>query len=275
MYLLRYKLFISLLVIQFLSLSTYAQKKEVLLIGSFHFANPGLDASKLKSLDINSNSVQKDINTIVAAIKKFKPSKIFVEYRFQDQQKLNDIYTDFLNNKSTTGINEKSEIYQLGFKSGKALGLSQIEAIDYKANLSGTDSVMKVMQATNQEQLMQAIPEYVQAISGNFNGLVKDGASIIEILLAQNTKNSRNLDLGFYTNLLTKAGNKDNFIGADVATQWYRRNINMFSLIQKSLTENDQKIMILLGASHIAVLEKLFELNPEYSIVELKDVLKK
>ncbi len=91
----------------------------------------------------------------------------------------------------------------------------------------------------------------------------------------QQPSNNRNLDLGFYTNLLTKAGDKDNFIGADVATQWYRRNINMFSLIQKSITEKDQKIMILLGASHIAVLEKLFELNPEYSIVELKDVLKK
>ncbi len=271
---LKHKLIIGLLSCQIFSYSVYAQQKEVLLIGTFHFDNPGLDASKLKSLDIKSDLVQKEINTIVASIAKFQPDKIMVEYPSQDQEKLNEIYRDFLANKTISGINDKSEIYQIGFKSGKALGLSQIDAIDYRMNLKGTDSVMKVMKAAGQDQLMKDIPNYIQTVSGNFNKLVQS-ASLTDILLAQNTEAYRNSDLGFYTSLLTKAGDKNNFIGADVATQWYKRNIYIYSSIQKTITPKSQKVMIILGASHIAALQTFFKLNPEYKIIELKDILNK
>ena len=275
MFKLNFKLIICLLTCLLFVYSGHAQQTQVLMIGTFHFENPGLDASKLKSLDIKSAAVQKEIDNIIAAIVKFKPQRILVEYPYQDQSKLDQLYQDFLANKITAGLNEKSEVYQLGFKSGKVLGLSRIDAIDYRMNLTGTDSVMKVMVESKQDQLMHAIPEYIKNISGNFNNLVQSGASLTDILLAQNTQTYRDADLGFYTNLLTKAGAPNNFIGADVATQWYKRNIYMYSLIQKKLTPDDQTVMILLGASHIAALEVFFKLNPAYKIVELKDVINK
>lgn len=273
---LRIRFFMSLF-IAFCAYSTsiYAQKKEILLIGTFHFDNPGLDASKLKTLDIKSAPVQKEIDSIVATIAKFHPDKIMVEYPYQDQGKLDKIYSDYLADETLSGINDKSEIYQIGFKSGKALKLSKIDAIDYRMNLKGTDSVMKVMQTTHQEQLMKDIPNYIQAVSGNFNKLVNSGATITDILLAHNTEAFRKTDLGFYTSLLTKEGANDNFIGADVATQWYKRNIYMYALLQKIIEAKDQKVMIMLGASHIAALQSFLKLNPDYTVVEFKDILKK
>ena len=275
MYSLKCKLITSLFICLFFAHSAYAQKKEVLLIGTFHFANPGLDATKLKSLDIESAPVQTEINRIVTAIKTFHPDKILVEYAYQDQSKLNLMYADFLTDKTVTGINKKSEIYQIAFKAAKELELSQINAIDYKLNLTGTDSVMKVMQSEKQEELMRAIPNHIQTMAGNFNKMAQSGTSLTDMILSLNTEAYRASDLGFYTSLLTKAGSKDNFIGADVATQWYKRNIYMFSLIQKIITAKDKKVLILLGASHIAALQNFIKLNPEYNIVELKDILKK
>ena len=275
MFKLNFKLIVSLLTCLLFVCHAYAQQTQVLMIGTFHFENPGLDASKLKSLDIKSVAVQKEIDNIIAVIVKFKPQRVLVEYPYQDQNKLDQLYQDFLAEKIMSGLNDKSEIYQIGFKSGKALGLNKIDAIDYRMNLTGTDSVMKVMTQAKQEQLMQAIPEYIKNISSNFNNLVQSGASLTDILLAQNTQTYRNADLGFYTNLLTKAGEPNNFIGADVAAQWYKRNIYMYSLIQKKISPDDQKVMIILGASHIAALEVFFKLNPAYKIVELADVINK
>ncbi len=270
-----YKLLTAFLISFLFGYSGYAQQTQVLLVGTFHFDNPGLDAAKLKSLDIKSVPVQKEINNIVAAIAKYHPQQIFVEYPYQDQDQLNDLYKIFLADSVISGIRDKSELYQIGFKSAKALGLKQLDAMDYKMNLTGTDSMMKVMKGAGQEEFMRAIPEYIKTISGNFNQLVQSGASLTDIIIAQNTPAYRSSDLGFYTNLLTKAGESNNFTGANIAVQWYERNICMFSLFQKKLKPESQKVMVILGASHIAALQTFFKLNPAYQLVELKDILNK
>ena len=63
-------------------------------------------------------------------------------------------------------------------------------------------------------------------------------------------------------------------MGAYLVSEWYRRNLYMYSLIQK-LTENkDTKIMVLLGAGHTAMLREFIKHDSNFEIVELKDVLK-
>jgi len=268
------KLLFSLLIFLFFFSASYAQQ-QVLLIGTFHFDNPGLDAAKLRSLDIKSPAVQSEINTIVAAIARYHPDQIFVEYSYQKQAKLDSLYADYLAGKPVSGMNDKSEVYQIAFKSAKALGLVRLNAIDYKMDLRGADSLMKVIQQNNQEVLMKAIQDRIHLIAGNINTQVTNGTSLTEMILSLNTRAYRDSDLGFYTGLFTKAGEPSNFIGPDVAGLWYKRNLYMFSLLQKAMVPKDQKIMVLLGASHIAVLQSFFKLDPAYKIVELKDILNK
>jgi len=48
---------------------------QLLLLGTFHFSNPGLDAVKFKSADIKSDTRQRKIRQVVDNIKRFHPDK--------------------------------------------------------------------------------------------------------------------------------------------------------------------------------------------------------
>src|SRR5215475_2019039 len=57
-----------------------AQKKaHVLVLGTFHMANPGHDIFNLKVDDVLAPRRQKEIGETVAELKKFRPTKIAIE----------------------------------------------------------------------------------------------------------------------------------------------------------------------------------------------------
>src|SRR5262245_61544242 len=91
------KFFLCLTVLFFLS-SAPAQNKpriKVLLLGVFHFANPGLDVAKFKSADILSEQRQKEVARVTAALKKFSPDKIFIEDVPENQNRIDSILDQY------------------------------------------------------------------------------------------------------------------------------------------------------------------------------------
>ena len=49
----------------------------------------------------------------------------------------------------------------------------------------------------------------------------------------------------------------------------------MYSLLKKKTTKKDERVMVLLGASHIANIKVILDANKQWKTVELKDVLTK
>lgn len=82
------------------------------------------------------------------------------------------------------------------------------------------------------------------------------------------------MDISFYTNLLNPAGKPDNFVGAYLVSEWYKRNFYIYSLIQKLTKPSDKKIMILFGASHVTLFKQFMDSDNRFNVVELKDLLK-
>ncbi|WP_438712842.1 DUF5694 domain-containing protein [Aquimarina muelleri] len=58
-----------------------------------------------------------------------------------------------------------------------------------------------------------------------------------------------------------------------LASEWIRRNLHIYSKIQKQVTEKDERIMIFLGSSHIAFLKDFIDYNPNWKTVELKEIM--
>ncbi|GAB3232276.1 hypothetical protein GCM10027346_19400 [Hymenobacter seoulensis] len=73
---------IPLLLAMVFAATGFAQTKpaDLLLIGTFHFDNPGLDISKINTLDVLSPKVQTELETISGRIAAFQPDKVFVEW---------------------------------------------------------------------------------------------------------------------------------------------------------------------------------------------------
>ena len=82
--------------------TTDVSEKEALLIGTSHYHNPGLDAVKTKSFDILSQTAQLELEEISSDIKAYNPSKIFVEWPYNEQRKLDSLYKLYKEDKYFT-----------------------------------------------------------------------------------------------------------------------------------------------------------------------------
>src|SRR5689334_520773 len=102
---------------------------KVLLLGVFHFDNPGLDVAKFNNANILSEARQKEVLQIVEKLKKFSPDKIFIENTPDNQDKIDSIFDQYKKGEYTLRANE---IDQLGLRLAKELNRSAPYAVDYR-----------------------------------------------------------------------------------------------------------------------------------------------
>ena len=263
-------------------LHAQSNKKEILLIGTFHFNNPGADIAKVKSFDIMNKKSQNDLEIIANKISTYKPDKIFVEWEYNKQAKLDTLYNLYIDNKYFNYIDKKypkntfyqqNEIFQLAFKAANKSKLLKVYGIDYRQTDFPFDSLMLAIDKANQSDLRKEIESTLKAYENKEN---KDRSklSLTQLILHLNKEESRNFDLGSYITLFNTAGAKDNFVGAYLVSEWYRRNLYMYSLIQKITESQDKRVIVLLGASHIAMLKEFIKFDRNFKVVELKGILK-
>ncbi|MNF01041.1 hypothetical protein D3C80_1999720 [compost metagenome] len=93
-------------------------------------------------------------------------------------------------------------------------------------------------------------------------------------MLYYNKKTANEDNIQWYLEVANRTGNPDDFTGASLVSNWYKRNLYMYSLVQKLTESTDNKIMVLLGAGHAAMLREFLAHDPEFEIVELSTVLK-
>lgn len=101
-----------------------------------HFNNPGADVVKTKSFDILNTEAQTELEEIAESIKKYNPSKIFVECPCDEQIKLDSLYDlyksgEYFSNDKLSGFYQKNEIFLLAFRTAKLNNLERVYAIDY------------------------------------------------------------------------------------------------------------------------------------------------
>ncbi len=252
------------------------QKTEILLIGTFHFNNPGADVAQFKTFDVLKDETQNELEEISQKIAAFNPTKIFVEWNYKEQEELDSLYGLYkagkFYNEKQSNFYKTNEIFQLAFRAGKLNNNSQIDAIDYNKSDFPFEKLMTSIKKNNQTEIEAYITSTIQKYESDFNAKIASNASLKEILYGNNSKEYRKESNEFYEKVLT-VGDATDFIGAYLTSEWNRRNLYMWSLIKKKTTKNDERIMVLLGASHVANIKNLIDDNDDWKTVELIDIV--
>ena len=251
-------------------------KLEILLIGTFHFRNfdpkQNLDIAQTKEIDVLTTENQKELEEINKKISEFNPTKIFVEFPFENQNQLDSLYNFFTptNYKSV----ERDDIQQLAFRVGKNLKLKKIYGCDFRKYKFHYDDMMKSIENAKQKDLEVLEEKDAIEYEIQYNKLIEKRKSLLNVLYFKNDNENRKKDLSWYSNFANKAGNLKDTTGIFLASEWYRRNLFMYANVQKQIENKDKRIMILLGASHIATFKNFIELNAEWKTIELKEIMK-
>lgn len=242
---------------------------EVLLLGTFHFDNPGLDVAQFDNANVLTAIRQFEILDLVKKLRTFHPDKIYIESLPESQNSIDSLVDQYKKGKYNLKANE---INQLGFRLAKELNLTTLRCIDYRNADFPFDSLMKSAGAAKQTDLIRFIQRTIDSIQNSFNAALKN-KTIGQILLDYNSTQSIHEGIDFYFKLLP-AGQEGNHVGSYLVSEWWRRNMIIYENILKSLSGKEKRILVLFGASHTALLNEMMKFNPDFKIISVGQVLK-
>ncbi len=267
-----------------LSTSVFSQKKpsdyfrnpktKVLVVGSFHFDYPNLDAHKTNKedqIDVLSPKTAKEVTELVEYIKKFKPTKIAIE-----------AWPDWNANQKLKEYNEgkhrdqRDERYQLAMRIANELTINELFSIDAESVLDDLEKQFGKTDSVFFKKLMKDYdfrsddPISQQFIAFYKSSEPKNFKSLLDNFIYMNSKESHRYGYGAYLSGDFKLREYD---GADMlALYWYSRNLRMFRNIQKIPHNGEDRILVIAGNGHAAVLRQLFTSSAEYEFIEFSSM---
>ena len=253
----------------------------ILCVGVFHFAYQNLDVYKTekeKQVDILSPKRQIEVEQLVNYIAKFNPTKIIIEQEPGD----------------TTMISRYKS-----YKSGKRkLGRNEIEQISFRLldkfkldTLYGADAGSIFSDLYESKDSTQLRPTLNSIFGGwqNYNYKCNDPVcklqdslinyktelalkiSLLAFFKYLNTDQALNRNYGSYFD--GEYFTQGEYRGADaLAMEWYDRNLRILRNIQRVTTSSNDRILVLFGQGHIAILKHIFECTPNYKLVKFDDL---
>jgi len=215
-----------------------------------------------------SEKRQQEVMELLAKLKQFKPDKIFVEAPVNYQGKLDSNIIKYKAGQFTLLANET---HQLGYRLAKELNLPTLYAVDYNDADFPYDSLVRSAMEAKQMNLLGYMKNTIDSIQNDFNETLKN-KTISEILLKQNSRAMNDLGVGVYFDFLI-AGKEGNHVGSYLTSEWWRRNMIIYENILKRMTGKEERILVIFGQGHTALLDAMMKYNKNFELVPLRSVL--
>lgn len=238
---------------------------QILVLGTYHFDNPGLDVVKTTVADVLTQSKQREIEQVVQALARFRPTKIAVEVRSDGAARLDSMYAAYRAGRHTLG---RSEVQQLGFRLAQRFNHARLHPIDHRGEFP-FGAVMQYAQK-HDPAFVQHAQQVMAEIAAEHNRMQQE-KSIGEILRSENDLERIAWGHGLYVGI-ARVGAGDTYVGADLLSKWYERNIRIFSDLQRLAAPGD-RILVIFGSGHTPILRELIVADPRLELVEAKDYL--
>lgn len=265
------KLFILLFALCVFALPGAAQetkqtKPVVMILGTYHMGNPGLDLNNVKADDVRGEKRQKEIAEFIRVLKRFKPTKIALEIAPGEAKYLTH-YQEYLDGKYALAANE---IDQIGFRLAMEMNHKQLYGIDWKGNFD-FDKVLASAKANKQEAITAAMTAWGKTITGEANERMKT-ATVTEILREMNDEKTVDRFHQFYTTI-ARVGAGTDFAGAVLVSDWYERNIRIYANVTRLADNPNERVLVIIGAGHAKILQQLVSESSEYELERLNKYL--
>lgn len=251
-----------------------------MIIGVFHFDNPGLDSYKPKYVfDILEKKRQVELEILLKQITLYKPTKILVEWdRIKSDSITNDRYQKYLNGSFSID-DKKNEVYQIGFKLAKMMGHKNIYCSDASAKWFGVELNWDKYDG---DAYLKSKGQFEKSTRYDYQSFYEwtDSLKTVQTLtehltILNNPKNRRKDHQAYLTNILLE-GAGDNYLGADVVANWYRRNLRVFANVYDIADFNkEERLLLIYGSGHVWQLRQFFMDSPDFECVELNKYLMK
>lgn len=246
----------------------------VMVLGTYHFGNPGLDVNNVKADDVLTTQRQTELDAVAQALLAFRPTKVMVE-RESDAPDLADTgYAQFTPAMLGT---KRNETVQIGYRIANLAGLTKVYGIDEQPKSGEPDyfpfgPLMETAKRLGKADLIGQANQPVQAWLKAFETKQKT-SSIAELLIEMNDLSTPAGSMDFYYDML-RIGDKDVQSGADLNAMWYLRNAKIFSKLMLASQKGD-RVLVIYGGGHGYWLRHFASMTRGYRVVDPAPYLKR
>lgn len=226
---------------------------EVMVLGTYHFANPGQDKVNAQIDPVTTPAKQAQLEQVAERLAAFKPTVIAVERVARDQATLLDHrYPEFTR---ADLLKNPDERVQIAYRLANKLGLKQVYAVDEVAEEGEPDyfpfePVQKWAQDHGRTADIDALFGPVQAWAAKLEQDQKT-RSVADLLAELNAPDHpiaiRSMGEGYYR--LLALGKGRDLPGADLNARWYARNARIFAKLTQVVKPGD-RVLLVYGSGH-------------------------
>lgn len=244
------------------------ERSVILLLGTYHMANPGLDAVNVEADDVLSGRRQEELEDLVRRLRPFEPTKVAVEVDPSQRDRLQSLYEAYLRGEHELG---RGEAEQIGLRTAGRLGLRRVEPID-------ADPV--AIAYPDFERYLQEHPESARIVEEALEPLreraVRDedflsNSSLVDYLALLNTDERGAADHRIYLQI-AELGVENGYVGADHVAAWYRRNLRIYANIC-AIAEPSDRLLVVIGHGHVKILGDLLRESERFTLADPLDYL--
>lgn len=265
-----YKKFLLLLLVSQFSFSQTQNKKvKVILLGTFHFGATS-DKNSTKFEDVFSEKRQNELDIVAKKLSKNGIEKIFIEDTPYNQASRVLQFEDYKNDKLFDDKILKNEIVQVGFRTAKSSN-AKLVCADFEQALP-YDKISEWEKKNKDLKYPYSFFEIEYPFKEKRKKLSESTMS--EFYIQINNQYSRQAIMFDYLHYALSYGIDSDYVGTDLATSYYDRNLKIFTNILRNIDlKTDNTVVVLFGSSHTAILRQFFENHPYFEIVELETIL--
>ena len=239
-----------------------ADPVEVLVLGAYHFANPGRDIHNVKVDDVLAPRRQSELRAVADALARFRPTRVAVESRADAVPgRALASYREYLDGKHE---GNRNEIHQIGFRVARQLGHAAVYGIDADGSFP-FEAVEKYAEANGRKEQLAAALEALGAGTRAFEAR-QQTATVGQLLRLLNEPRRIAAEHDFYMGLLRYGAGAEQ-PGAKLAGDWYARNLAICARLVQIATPGD-RILVVYGSGHGYLLRHCAAAMPGWRVVE-------
>ncbi len=239
---------------------------EVMILGTYHFGNPGLDLHNMKVDSVLTPAKQAELADVATRLAKFNPTKIAIEALSDRADFGTKKFADFKPEELATIPDERVQIaYRLAHQLEQKIvyGIDEQSAtIDYFP-FNKVDAYAKTHgQAAALAQMQDSVDQIMKQMEAD------QKTKPIRLMLADQNEPAHILadHQKFYYGLLVFGDHKEQ-PGAELNAGWYQRNAKIFAKLTQIARPGD-RVLVAFGAGHAFWLRHFVQNTPGFELVE-------
>jgi hypothetical protein len=255
------------------------EQVEVMLLGTYHMDNPGLDEINVDADDVLAPDRQTELEALTDRLAEWNPERIAVEWPYDWQADVDSLYEEYrtgarrydereaidANSRfdSEADLGCRDETIQVGFRLADALDHERVSPIDHPMDAANDDfDALKESDFEPERKADYSLPDLDR------HGREVDerlaSSTVPKFLRWTNEEEQLRVNHDWMFDKGVRWGEDDNFGGPQWLASWYDRNFRMVHNLWRAIERDDDRVLLLVGSGHVRVLRHLLTEAPMF-----------